>query len=65
MYRQRRKCGIDFAIGKVCPLLRQKARKVKDYDQSSSHRLSPFCIRKKSTIRLHGRNLLQELSIGS
>ena len=55
----------NLDIGKVCPLLQQKARKVKDYDQSSSHRLSAFCFRKKSTIRFHGRNLLLESSIVS
>ena len=53
------------AIGQVCPLHNQKVRKSNDDDQTSSHRLSALCLCKKSTIRLHGRNLLQEISLGS
>ena len=52
------------AIGQVCPLHNQ-VRKFNDDDQSSSHRPSALCLREKSTIILHGRNLLQEISMGS
>ena len=48
-----------------CPLHLQRVRKSKDADQSSSHRLSAFCLRNKITIRLHGRNLWQAISMGS
>ena len=54
-----------LAIGQVCPLYKQKVRKSNDDDQSSSHRLSALCLCKKSTIRHHGRNLLQEIEMGS
>ena len=55
-----------LAIGQVCPLYKQKVRKSNDDDdQSSSHRLSALCLCKKSTIRRHGRNLLQEKEMGS
>ena len=53
------------AIGQVCPLHNQKVRNSNDDDQSSSHRPSALCLREKSTIRLHGRNLLQEISMRS
>ena len=53
------------AIGQVCPLHNQKVRKANDDDQNPSHRPSTLCLREKSTIRLHGRNLLQEISMGS
>ena len=54
-----------LAIGQVCPLYKQKFRKSNDDDQSSSHRLSALCLCKKSTIRRHRRNLLQEIEMGS
>ena len=53
------------AIGQVCPLHNQKVKKSNDDDQSSSHRPSALCLREKSTIRLHGRNVLQDISMGS
>ena len=53
------------AIGQVCPQHNLKVRKSNDDDQSSSHRPSALCLREKSTLRLHGRILLQEISIGS
>ena len=53
------------ARSKVCPLHNQKVRKSNDDGQSSSHRPSDLCLCEKSTIRLHGRNLLQEISLGS
>ena len=53
------------AIGQVCPLHNQKVRKSNDDDQSSSHILSALCLREKSTLRLHGKNLLEEISTGS
>ena len=65
MYRQRRKCGIECCHWLGMPPPPTNGQESKDYDQSSSHRLSVSCLQKKSTIRLHGRNLLQELSIGS
>ena len=40
-------------------------RKSKSDYQGSSHILSAFCMRKQSTNRLHGRNLLREMSMGS
>ena len=52
-------------IGQVCPLHNQKVRKSNDDDQGSSHRLSGLCLCDKSTNRLHGWNLLQEISMGS
>ena len=36
-----------LAIGQVCPLYKQKVRKLNDDDQSSSHRLSVLCFGKK------------------
>ena len=54
-----------LAIGQVCPLYKQKVRKSNDDDQSSSHRLSALCLCKKSTTSRHGRNLLQEIQMGS
>ena len=42
-----------------------EVRKSKDDDQSMSHRLSAFCLHKNSIIRLHGRKLLQEISMGA
>ena len=53
------------AIGQVCPLHNQKVKKSNDDDQSSSHRPSALCLREKSTIRHHGRNILQDISMGS
>ena len=53
------------AIGQVCPLHNQKVRNSNGDDQSTSRRPSALCLREKSTIRLHGRNLLQEISMGS
>ena len=41
----------------------QKVRTSNDDDQSSSHRPSAVCLRKKSTIRLHGRNLLEFMGL--
>ena len=38
-----------LAIRKVCPIHRMS--KSKDHDQSSSHRLSAFCLPKKSTLK--------------
>ena len=58
----------EVAIGQVWPLYNQKVRKSNDDDQSSSHRPSILCLcekTQKSTIRHHGRNLLQEISMGS
>ena len=48
--------ALKVAIGQVCPLHNQNARKPNDDDQSSSHRQSALGLREKSTIRLHGRN---------
>ena len=53
------------AIGQVCPLHNRKVRKSNDDDQSSSNRPSALCLREKSTIRPHGKNILQEMSMGS
>ena len=53
-----------LAFGQVFPLHRQKVRESKDDDQSSSYKLSAFCLRKKSTNRVHGGNLLQEIPMG-
>ena len=67
------KCIIDkegnvawkLAIDQVCPLYKQMVRKSNDEDQSSSRRLSALCLCKKSTIRRHGRYVLQVIKMGS
>ena len=53
------------AIGQVYTLHNLKVRKSNDDDQNSLHKPSALCLRKNSTIRLHGRNVLQEISMGS
>ena len=51
------------AIGQVCPLHNKKVKKSNDDDERTSHRPSALCLRENSTIRIHGRNLLQEISM--